>query len=55
MNYLDGLRDGCRLCLAKVKVAVTREAAIKEVRGLLRLVRQGKIEKIQEMLKELKA
>jgi predicted nucleotidyltransferase len=51
MSYLDGLRDGCRLCLAKVKAAVTREAAIKEIRALLRLVREGNMEKLKEMLK----
>lgn len=54
MTYMDGFRDAIRLCLAKVKAAVTREAAIKEVRSLLRLVREGKMEKIKEMLKELK-
>lgn len=51
MSYLDGLRDGCRLCLAKVKAAVTREAAIKEIRSLIRLAKQGKIEELKEMLK----
>jgi len=55
VTYMDGFKDALRLCLAKVKAAVTKEAAIKEIRALLRLVRQGKMEKIKEMLKELKA
>jgi len=55
MSYLDGFRDACRLCIQKVKAAVTKEAALKEIRTLLRLVKQGKMEKIKEMLKELRA
>lgn len=51
MNYLDGLRDGCRLCLAKVKAAVTRESAVKEIRSLIRLAKKGKIDELKEMLK----
>jgi len=55
MSYVDGVKDGLRLCLAKVKAAVTKEAAIKEIRTLLRWARQDKMEKIKELLRELKA
>jgi hypothetical protein len=48
---MDGFKDAIRLCLAKVKAAVTKEAAIKEIRALLRLAREGNIEKLKEMLK----
>jgi len=54
MSYLDGVKDAFRLCLAKVKAAVTKEAAIKEIRALLRLAKRGKMEKIRELLRELK-
>jgi hypothetical protein len=51
MNYLEGFRDACRLCVAKIKASVTREAAVKEVRTLLRLARKGEEEKLKEMVK----
>ena len=51
MTYMDGFNEAVRLCLAKVKAAVTKEVAIKEIRALLRLAKQGKLEKLKEMLK----
>lgn len=52
MTYIDGFKDAIRLCLARVNAAATKEEAIKYLKVLLSLARQGKIEKIQKLLRE---
>lgn len=51
MSYLEGFRDACRLCIAKIKASVTKESAVKEVRALLRVSRKGDEEKLKELVK----
>jgi hypothetical protein len=49
---MDGVKDALKLCLAKVKTAATKEEAIKDLKVLLSLARQGKTEKIKELLRK---
>lgn len=52
MSYLDGFRDACRLCIDRINASVTHEAAVKEIRSLIRLAGKGEVEKLKAMAKK---